>query len=340
MKKIRAAALMVIACAVMLVASACVTQNSLRVVKVVKSGFGYDTLVVASSSVAKSRLKESEPPTLGVYLPPSYATSSKSYPVVYLLPGYGDSADQLLGPITSDLNRLFTNNTVPEFIIVGVSGRNALDGSFYVNSPATGNWEDYVVKEVIGAIEKRYRALPKREARGIAGFSMGGFGAFNLGLKHPEVYAAAFALSPGLLTPNGLASAMPTWAGEPTFKQAYGATFAPNLSLPSPFAQIPTLDGSDADNEIVKKWEAGFGDIESKVAEYARLDQKLAMLRIQYGTYDGYGWIPKGCVYAHQVLSRFNLPHELVSFEGGHSFSSRIATEDMIPFFAKYLKTE
>ena len=44
-----------------------------------------------------------------------------------------------------------------ELMVVVVSGRNALGGSFYVNSPVTGAWEDYVVRDVVGFIDGRYR---------------------------------------------------------------------------------------------------------------------------------------------------------------------------------------
>jgi S-formylglutathione hydrolase FrmB len=43
---------------------------------------------------------------------------------------------------------------------------------------------------------------------------MGGFGAINLGLRHPEVFSSVFALSPGLFGENGLTDAMPTWVYE------------------------------------------------------------------------------------------------------------------------------
>ncbi len=52
----------------------------------------------------------------------------------------------------------------------------------------TNNWEDYIVNDVIGQVDKRYRTEPRREARAIAGLSMGGFGAYSIGLRHSELF--------------------------------------------------------------------------------------------------------------------------------------------------------
>lgn len=52
-------------------------------------------------------------------------------------------------------------------IVVGVNGANSLGGSFYVNSPVTGNWEDYLVNDVITYIDTNYRTLAKSSGRGL-----------------------------------------------------------------------------------------------------------------------------------------------------------------------------
>ena len=83
-------------------------------------------------------------------------------------------------------------------------GAIVLGGSFYTNSPATGNWENFVVKDVVTYIDSRYRTILRPKARGIAGHSMGGYGALSLAMRYPDLFGCAYAMSPGLFAENGL----------------------------------------------------------------------------------------------------------------------------------------
>ncbi|NLF32630.1 MAG: esterase family protein [Planctomycetes bacterium] len=76
--------------------------------------------------------------------------------------------------------------------------------SFYVNSPAAGAYEDCIVKDVLGTVERLFPAVGRREGRAIAGLSMGGFGAMLLGLKHPGRFAAISSHSGAFVTPERL----------------------------------------------------------------------------------------------------------------------------------------
>jgi len=62
--------------------------------------------------------------------------------------------------------------------------------SRYVNSPACGQYEDFIVEDVIGYVERTFPVRTGRDCRAIAGYSMGGYGALMLALKHPDVFAA------------------------------------------------------------------------------------------------------------------------------------------------------
>lgn len=59
-------------------------------------------------------------------------------------------------------------------------------------------------RDLVTYVDANYRTLPNAGARGIAGFSMGGFGAIDLAMRHPDVFGAVYALSAGLMAPNGL----------------------------------------------------------------------------------------------------------------------------------------
>src|SRR5205085_3914749 len=92
---------------------------------------------------------------------------------------------------------------IGEMIIVVPNGTNAYSGSFYTNSAVTGNWEDYLIRDLTSYIDGKYRTLASAESRGIAGHSMGGYGSIILAMKHPDVFGAVYALSPCCLGIEG-----------------------------------------------------------------------------------------------------------------------------------------
>ena len=165
---------------------------------------------IPSLSLAGNLLGTSTTQPITVYLPPSYDISDNNYPVIYFLGGYGDRvSDWTSGTyqnfrIKEVMDKLISNKTVNEFIVVIICGYNFLGGSFYVNSPVTGNWEDFVIKDVVEYVDANYRTIRNREARGIGGHSMGGFGTINLAMLHPEIFGSVYALSPGLYNEDGL----------------------------------------------------------------------------------------------------------------------------------------
>ena len=124
--------------------------------------------------------------------------------MIYFLAGYDEPAS--VRSIGLELQRLVDAGTANEMIIVGVSGENALGGSFYVDSPVSGRWATAIVDDVVGMIDEHYRTLATASTMcNIAGFSMGGYGALALAMRNPDVFGAVDALSPGLFAPGGLA---------------------------------------------------------------------------------------------------------------------------------------
>ena len=132
-----------------------------------------------------------------VILPADYRVSTATrYPVLYLLHGWaGHYSDWV------------TRTNVAEYaaqyrmIIVTPEGN---DG-WYTDSAsaATDKYESYILRELMPDVQQRYRTIESRYGRGIAGLSMGGYGALKFGLKHPEIFAFAGSFS-GVL-------AAPTW---------------------------------------------------------------------------------------------------------------------------------
>lgn len=115
-----------------------------------------------------------------ILLPHGFDATTR-YPVLYLLHGaYGHHTDW---PTHS---RLAAHAAELPLIIVCPEGEN----SCYMNGANGERWEDSIVSDLPAHIEATYNARGDRSGRAIAGLSMGGFGAFNLGMRHPERYTA------------------------------------------------------------------------------------------------------------------------------------------------------
>src|ERR1700733_6073663 len=155
-----------------------------------------------------------------IYLPPDYETSSRSYPVVYLLHGYTDDDGAWLqfGEINRLADKAIAEGTIPPMIVVMPNG----DSSFYINSyDGKERYEDFFVSEFIPAIEKMYRIKGEKRFRGIAGLSMGGYGTMIMTLKHPELFAAGAALSAAVWDDSSIIK-MPDGIYDRILGQLYG----------------------------------------------------------------------------------------------------------------------
>ena len=106
--------------------------------------------------------------SVSIYLPPGYDTlPSKRYPTLYLLHGFGGDNKTWSGEgafrfnIPPLLDAMMGNGRIREMIVVAPNAKNAYGGSFYTNSAVTGNWEDYIYRDLIGYIDANYRTLAR-----------------------------------------------------------------------------------------------------------------------------------------------------------------------------------
>ena len=136
-----------------------------------------------------------------VYLPPSYNTpqgQNKRYPTLYLLHGSpgGDRDWFTAGKADQSADTLIALGKIPELIMILPDG-NGRPG-------ATSEWgnsfdqrqriETYVAVDLVKYVDSKYRTLPDRTHRAIGGLSMGGFGATNIALHHPDVFGFVISL--------------------------------------------------------------------------------------------------------------------------------------------------
>jgi len=258
---------------------------------------------------------------------------------------------------------------------VGSGFHNVFWGSFYANSPVLGNWEDFVVSDLVNYVESNFRTLQSPDFRGIAGFSMGGLGALNIGMKHPDVFGATYAIAPALFDKTGLVDSHilsqssvnlyfeiertlaglnrtaahasylailgRIWDFTQMSALAYGSAFSPNLEKDAPYIDYPyyndTVLGVVQNETLWQKYEKGSGSIDEKVQKYRDNLLGLKGIGVEYGLYDLNQWIPKGCRYFAQKLDELNITCQLVATTNGHAIG-RIQ-DRMLPFFALIFKT-
>jgi pimeloyl-ACP methyl ester carboxylesterase len=183
---------------------------------------GQGTMVtdsVSSPGLASNVVGDSPVRRVLVYLPPSYKRApARRYPVLYLLHGATSLPDEWLDGTYQGLDlrvavdSLVSAAAIPEFLVVMPDANNALEAGFYANSPATGNWEDFVVRDLVRHVDGRYRTDRRAERRALVGHSMGGFGALAIGFEHPGVFGLVYAISPCCIGFVGrLADSSPAW---------------------------------------------------------------------------------------------------------------------------------
>jgi S-formylglutathione hydrolase FrmB len=139
---------------------------------------------------------------LYVYLPPGFDPRCR-YPLVLWFHGFAQDEGAFLTEVAPRLDAAIMAGLIPPMIAVCPDGSlegepcHAKPGSFYINSKV-GRFEDYVIQDVLGFVFAHYPIRPEREAHVIAGLSMGGFGAYCLGIKHRELFGVVVGIYPPL----------------------------------------------------------------------------------------------------------------------------------------------
>src|SRR5258708_28579235 len=169
-----------------------------------------------------------------VILPPSYdAEKTRRYPILYLLHGLGDNEQMLIHSGGFNLVQdLWERRQLGDFLIVTPDGGS----SFYINSrDGRLRYEDSFLREFLPQIEKRYRTQSGRASRGIAGISMGGYGALHLAFRHPGLFGSVCAHTAALLEklPSFTVSHYRHTARPPIFRHVFGPP-------PHPASRNPT----------------------------------------------------------------------------------------------------
>lgn len=289
-----------------------------------------------------------------IYLPESYrAAAGRRYPVVYMLHGFTDSPDYWWGfkqhfiNLPAVLDKAFSDGSRRDVLVVMPDAFTAYQGSMYSNSVTTGDWEDFVAKELVDYIDSHYRTIPTVASRGLSGHSMGGYGSLKIGMRHPDVYSSIYALSPCCMSaPNPQSSgrgggrAEAIHSKEEVAKADFGtkatlaeaAAWSPNPKNPPLFFDLLTKDGQ-FQPDVAARWAAN--------APLALVYQNISNLRrlhalaVDVGEQDG---LSADVKVFDRILNDFSVAHIYETYPGDHinHIADRIETKVM-PFFSKNL---
>ncbi len=257
-------------------------------------GFSVNLLATAPGSVqcdsVPSKILD-HPVDYCIDLPADYATSGKRYPVLYFLHGLFENDHRWIDRGGKEIfDRLTANGTIGPFIVVLPNGGE----TFYINSEdGKDRYEDFFVQELVPFIDHHYRTIASKEARGISGLSMGGYGALHLAMRHPDLFGSVAATS-AVLIPK-LPNPLPTEGRWRFYAHILSHAFG------SPLNQA--------------YWEA------NSPLTLAKDPSKFRGLKIYFevGDHDRYGF-EKGAAILDEILDKENYPHTYALRPGGHGW--------------------
>jgi len=289
---------------------------------------------------------------VSIYLPPSYKTKRKQrYPVVYLLHGYSDKDDNWFGakhvfvdaPLAID--RAIAAGA-REMIVVMPNAYTVYMGSMYSNSAATGDWESFIVNDLVAYVDAHYRTLVGRSSRGLSGHSMGGYGTIRIAMKYPDAFSSLYAMSACCLAANpnlagpAMDKALAIGSAADLAQADFGtrvmiasaAAWSPDPKSPPLYLDLPVADGKVVP-AIAARWMAN--------APLAMLDQYVTSLKqahaiaLDVGTKD---FLLASIEELDGRMTLFGIRHTFETYDGNHISGIQERLEKkVIPFFSDQL---
>ena len=308
---------------------------------------------------------------LTIYLPAGYDKSNQHYPTIYFLHGFASDDTEMMKWLgfKSLMDSAIKSGKMRPMILVLPNSDTKYRGSFYTNSVLTGNWADYIGKDLVNYIDKNFRTIPHRESRGLCGHSMGGNGSLKIAMLYANVFSTVYAMSPGGMhfsdefqvnhkslkilsqvknMDSLLKKATPSTSFEefPFFEMVFASlarAYSPNEKNKLLQADLPVrYEGKNMilNLDVLKKWEANFNI--NMAEDYVAALKSLRALKIDWGRNEEFTHIPKTNLQFSKKLEAFGITHFAEEYIGDHvnklaGFDGRIYTE-LLPFFNTYLK--
>ncbi len=286
--------------------------------------------------------------SIPVYLPPDYNThSDRRYPVIYWLHGFtgtglgGVNYHPWVPSLPEVMDRVITGGA-PSAILVMADGCTKYGGSQYINSSATGRYEE-ATKELVGFIDGRFRTLASRDHRGLDGKSSGGYGALVLAMRNPQIFGAVASHSGDMYfeacylvdfwkaadiihKEGGLEAFLrkfieaPKKSNEMTHALmdvvAMAMAYSPNPSSPLGFDMPLDLDTGLLNEAVWKRWLEW--DPVRMVERYADSLRGMRLVYVECGSRDQYN-LHHGARILHRRMEQLGITHEHQEFDDDHT---------------------
>jgi S-formylglutathione hydrolase len=331
----------------------CALALSAATLAAAQPGGTVERIHVHGKSLEGNLEDDSPDPDVAIYLPPSYSTDrARRFPVVYLLHGFTDDIDHWWGvkqhfiSVPAVADKAFASGQLNQMILVMPNAFTRYEGSMYSTSATTGDWETFIARELVAYIDAHYRTIANVRSRGLAGHSMGGYGAARIGMKYPEVFSSVYLLSPCCMAAGASSAAQSARVAavqtrEDQAKLDFGtkaalasaAAWSPNPNNPPLFLDLPYANG-ELRPEIAAKWAAN--------APLAMIDQYIPNLKqlraLAFDAGDQDASIAATCRTLDGILKTYQIPHDFEIYSGNHinHVADRLETKTL-PFFSRNL---
>jgi S-formylglutathione hydrolase FrmB len=308
-----------------------------------------DQLEIHSEVLAGNPLGDPATRPVWVYVPPGYdADGDRRHPVVYVIQGMTGQLDMwtnrepFRATYPEAVDRLFAEEDVPPAIIAFVDCWTSYGGSQFLNSPATGRYHDYLCDEVVPFVDARYRTDARREARGIAGKSSGGYGAMVTPMLRPDVFSAFASHAGDSLFeacylpdfPKAVRALREHYEGSydawwSDVRSRPFATKSQDWDLLEPYGYAACYSADEdgtirlpfdvatgrLDDDVWARWLAW--DPVRMVPRYADAMRSMRAVWLDAGTRDEF-FLDNGTVAVSKELEKLGVGHTLELFDGGH----------------------
>lgn len=282
-----------------------------------------------------------------VYLPPDYdETDEKRFPTVYVLTGFTGRGRMLLNDnafqptFAERMDKLISDGKIKPMIAVLPDCFTRYGGSQYINSSATGNYEDYIIQEIVPFVDAHFRTKADKNFRAVMGKSSGGYGALIMAMRHADVFGLCaatagdcyfeFCYFPGIPegfrvikgNPRGLIEKF--WnesesKGKHDFSAlntiGMSACYSPNPDSDLGFDLPFDLETGEIREDVWARWLEH--DPVRLVEKHRENLKSLKLLFIDAGTKDEFA-LDLGARILCRKLKDFDIPHVHEEFDDGH----------------------
>lgn len=299
-----------------------------------------------SEILKNNPLNDSNIRDLYVYVPPGYEENGeKRYASVYVLTGFTGRGRMLLNDnafqpnFAERMDRLISEGKIKPMIAVLPDCFTRYGGSQYINSSATGNYEDYLTEEIVQFVDSEFRTINDKNARAVMGKSSGGYGALVCGLRHANVFGLVCSTSGDCYFEHcylpDIPKAFRQIKGEPQkfLEKFFGeerknkndfpalniigmsACYSPNADSELGFDLPFDLETGEILPEIWKRWLEH--DPARLVKKYADDLKSLKLLFVDAGTRDEF-FLDVGAQILSDKLNKLGVNHVHEQFDDGH----------------------